>query len=188
MTDSFPGFRKNTDFDPAKSGGSLGFAFRRFIIFLTLRVFGIGSGCLFGSGGLRSPGRARADAGSVGTFLGKDPRSLSGLVGVGFAGAFGGASRGAGAALNFDDISGRGAATAGLDAFFILKLNLLGVWDWGPVGGCRLGGAIFSSFGLSGLLLSSTWSSFEGLKGLSLLSILTSSLSFVGFAWLLGDD
>lgn len=69
--------------------------------------------------------------------------------------------------MNLEDISGLGAATAGLDAFFILKLNLLGVWDCGPVGGGRFGGGIGSSFAGSSLLVSSTCKSFDGLNGLS---------------------
>jgi hypothetical protein len=86
-----------------------------------------------------------------------------------------------------DDISGLGAATAGLAAFFMLKLNLLGVADCGPVGGGRLGGGIFSSFGWSSLLVSSTCNSLEGLKGLSLSAAESSPFSDGGPAWLLGD-
>ena len=88
-----------------------------------------------------------------------------------------GGSRDAGAALNFEDISGLGAATAGFAAFFILKLNLLGVVDCGPVGGGRLGGGILSSCEGSSLPVSSTCKSFEGLKGLSLPAIEVSPFS-----------
>jgi hypothetical protein len=80
-------------------------------------------------------------------------------------------------ALNLDDISGLGAATVGFAAFFILKLNLLGVVDCGPVGGCRFTGGISSSVGFSTLLVSSTCKSLDGLKGLSLSAIETSPLS-----------
>jgi hypothetical protein len=73
-----------------------------------------------------------------------------------------------GAALNLEDISGLGAATTGFDAFFILKLNLFGVCDCGPVGGGRFGGGMGSSLVGSDLLVSSTCRSFEGLKGLSM--------------------
>ena len=95
---------------------------------------------------------------------------------------WGSSSRGGGAALNFDVISGRGPATAGFEAFFMLKLNLLvlGVWDCDPVAGGRLGGGIRSSLDGSGLLVSSTCRSFEGRKGLSLSSIWESPLSCAG--------
>jgi len=75
-------------------------------------------------------GRGRAEAGSVGAFLGNPPRSRSGLeIGAFCAAGLVGGSRDTGAALNLNDISGLGAATAGFVAFFILKLNLLGVED-----------------------------------------------------------
>lgn len=172
----------------------MGFSLRRFTTFFTFRVLGVGSGCLVGSGGLRSLGplgalgRDRADAGSVGAFFGAPPRSRSGLVGGAFCAGFVDGSRDAGAALNFDDISGRGAATAaGFAAVFMLKLNLLGVCDCGPVGGGRLGGGISSSFGCPSLPVSSTCKSLEGLKGLSLSSIGTSPCSDAGSGWPLGD-
>lgn len=170
----------------------MGFSFKRLTIFFTFRVLGVLSGCLVGSGGLRSPGppgRARADAGSVGTFLGNPSLSRSGLDGAGLCAAgFDGGSRDTGAALNLDDISGLGAVTVGLDAFFMLKLNLLGVCDWGPVGGGRLGGGgILSSLDCSALLVSSTCRSFDGLNGFSPSSFPTSAGSGAGSAWLLGD-
>lgn len=164
------------------SSGSTGLSFSLLITFFTFLVRRVGSADLLWSGCLRSGGRAaRAEAGSVGTFLGSPPRSRSflgaaggGLSGVGFGTGFCTGfccgSRGAAGALNFDDISGRGTATTGLDAFFMLKLNLFGVCDCGPEGGARLTRGISSSFVFSEWLVSSTCKSLLGLKGFSVVS------------------
>ena len=72
--------------------------------------------------------------------------------------------------MNLEDISGRGAATAGFDAFFILKLNLLVVCDCGPVGGGRLGSVGCGPLP-SVILFLSMLSACESLADLGVLSL-----------------
>ena len=91
--------------------------------------------------------------------------------------------------MNLRDISGRGTATAGFDAFFILKLNLFGVCDCGPVGGGRLGSVGCNPL-LSAVLFLSVPSACKSLVDLGVSSpslIWTSPEPWAALGWLWGD-
>lgn len=65
------------------------------------------------------------------------------------------------------DILGCGIVMIGFDVVFMLKLNLLGVWDWGLVGGVWfVGGVILLFFDLFFLFVFLICNFLDGLKGL----------------------